>query len=744
MTEFKELMALSKGFKIFFAVLSVVAVAGLLGAFALQSWAKDKIQHGEFVLNGVDKGWQERLESGFAYDSRLYFEKADFLLRSKVIAYIDIRDISWVSPIDKNAIIELKSQNRHIKFSTSQNLSEFNGQKLGVVEYKMDFSPLFKTILWYYVLIICLCLFVSFAYRLLYLTENGKISPFLNQISLPQALWQGYKAINPLYRHTFWIVFIALNLVFGFHTVQFLWGNHDWEALMDSLPILREAGGGRYTQNIIGLFLQNGMLLPLLNNVLAFVGLAFASVWLCMYLNIQKQLWVWLIVSFILTLQPFTLDRMYYSFQVSGLFIAVAIGILGFILAKKAGEYNINLNKPYHKPYALCLLSILCIHWGIASYQPFIDTALILLCGGIIAIIIDNKGDLKLSFYKSRFLIISVAFAAISYKIVLNILKNIGITRVTYYNQLISINELPERIMRVIKIGFGNLVNYDAAFLPLPMTILFAIFLVAFIIFVIQSKLNKISKLSIFVLFFGAVIGSVTHIILSKTFMNYGGIDYYGLMFLRVLIVALALKLSVDFIRAQKLFQNLLFILSAFLIWVCIVQDLYAQRVQKLAIDDELRLFNRVLIRLEQNPNFSYNKQYVGIFFGNFPNMREKYYSDKSKANLSLLNHNFLAEEVFYGAANMLMPKNVFNKYGVLSSIHFDKSHHHSFNPHNRKLFFNSIKRLHKAGILDKLEPFPHKDSVVVFEDIIVFVASKGNLDEIRASVKEQNNGATQ
>lgn len=115
MTEFKELMALSKGFKIFFAVLSVVAVAGLLSTFALQSWAKDKIQHGEFVLNGTDKSWQERLESGFAYDSRLYFERADFLLRSKVIAYIDIRDISWVSPINKNAIIELKSGNRHIK-----------------------------------------------------------------------------------------------------------------------------------------------------------------------------------------------------------------------------------------------------------------------------------------------------------------------------------------------------------------------------------------------------------------------------------------------------------------------------------------------------------------------------------------------------------------------------------------------------------------------------------------------------
>ena len=53
------------------------------------------------------------------------------------------------------------------------------------------------------------------------------------------------------------------------------------------------------------------------------------------------------------------------------------------------------------------------------------------------------------------------------------------------------------------------------------------------------------------------------------------------------------------------------------------------------------------------------------------------------------------------------------------------------------KIMQELIKRLHNADILDKLEPFPHKDSVVVFEDIIVFVASKGNLDEIRAVARE-------
>lgn len=338
----KALFALPKWAKIFLAVLSVVAVAGLLGTFALQSWAKDKIQHGEFVLNGVDKGWQKRLESGFAYDSRLYFERADFLLRSKVIAYIDIRDISWVSPIDKNAIIELKSQNRHIKFSTSQNLSEFNGQKLGVVEYKMDFSPLFKTILWYYVLIICLCLFVSFTYRLLYLTENGKISPFLNQISLPQALWQGYKAINPLYRHTFWIVFIACNVVFGFDTAQFLWGRESWWPTFGGDMGTWMVEQGRYTQNAIAVYLTQNLVLPILNNILAFAALSVASILLCVYLNITRKLWVWVVVGFVLTLSPFTLARMYFTYQVVGLFIAVAIGILGFVLAKKAGECGLN------------------------------------------------------------------------------------------------------------------------------------------------------------------------------------------------------------------------------------------------------------------------------------------------------------------------------------------------------------------------------------------------------------------
>ena len=389
------------------------------------------------------------------------------------------------------------------------------------------------------------------------------------------------------------------------------------------------------------------------------------------------------------------------------------------------------------KPYALCLLATICIHWGIAGFQSFIDTALILLCGGIIAIIIDNQGDLKISFYKSRFIIISVALAAISYKIVFDIFKKLGIVINFYNNQMISLSDLPERILLAIKLGFSNLVNYNVAFMTLPMTLLFAVFLVAFLVFVYESKLKLCVKFGILILLCGMILASQTHIVLSQTITSDPRVEFYGLMFLRVLFVALAFKICVVFVKIRQLAQNLLFILSFILIWVCVVQDLYAQRVQKLAFDTELKRLNRVIARIEQNENFSYDKKYCGIKFGNFSNLREKFYiNNKAKYNTELIGQILITPWRPQGAFNALMSKNVFAECEFYSSD-FDYNDPNNLNLQAKNNFLSLIKRLDKAGILDTLEPWPHKNSVVVFEDIIVFVASKGNLDEIRQKAKE-------
>ncbi len=163
----RQILVLPKWAKVFLVALSGVAVAGLIAAFGLKAWAADKVDSGEIVLKGIDRGAQARLDSGFAYDSRLYFQRLDFLLRSKVIAYIDIQGISWAEGVDKNAVTNISSHNRWVKFTTTQDLLSqgFNEKNLGKVEYKMDFSPFVKTILKYYALIFALFIICIFGFN---------------------------------------------------------------------------------------------------------------------------------------------------------------------------------------------------------------------------------------------------------------------------------------------------------------------------------------------------------------------------------------------------------------------------------------------------------------------------------------------------------------------------------------------------------------------------------------------------
>lgn len=93
---------------------------------------------------------------------------------------------------------------------------------------------------------------------------------------------------------------------------------------------------------------------------------------------------------------------------------------------------------------------------------------------------LDKKCSLKTALYKSRFIIISVTLSAISYKITLSILKKSGKVIEFYNNQMTPLSDLHEHIILAVRLGFGNLVNYNVAFMPLSMTILFALFLVTF------------------------------------------------------------------------------------------------------------------------------------------------------------------------------------------------------------------------------------------------------------------------
>ncbi len=354
-----------------------------------------------------------------------------------------------------------------------------------------------------------------------------------------------------------------------------------------------------------------------------------------------------------------------------------------------------------------------------------------MLCGGIIAILIDEKCSLKTALYKARFIIISVGLAAISYKIVLDIFKKIGKSEDAYNNQMIGIEDLPLRVLKAFELGFKHFFSYQEHFVSLSMSVCVVIFAIIALVLLLKMKLKKSIKFCIILLFIAAMVSSQTHIILSKTINTGILVNFYGVLFLRVLVVALAFKLCAECVRTQNLTQNLSFILSCVFIWMCVVQDLEAQKVHKLAMERDFREINRIINRIEQDEHFSYNKQYCGVMFGMVENFSTRDYFTNLFQWFHL--HPVLA---------YTMKKDVFAKCTIYSDLIQDQDYKN--NAQFTSSFHNIIKRLDKAGILDELQPFPHKNSVVVFEDIIVFVASRGNLDEIRAEAKKwrENEGA--
>ena len=153
--------------KIALFVLSGIAIVLLSVAFALQKWADSQVESANLTLTKFDKSKSAELENAYAYEARVHFSRLDFLLRSRTISHIDIKDIAWVSGIDLTAIKSVETQKRRLFFTTTQELALDSGANLGTMSFKMDFSPLSTAIAWYYlwiafaVIFVCMALFFS-------------------------------------------------------------------------------------------------------------------------------------------------------------------------------------------------------------------------------------------------------------------------------------------------------------------------------------------------------------------------------------------------------------------------------------------------------------------------------------------------------------------------------------------------------------------------------------------------------
>ena len=130
-----------KPIKIAVITLTSILALGLCITFALMLYAKDNVQTAPITLDSLDS-------------ARIHFGKWDFLLRSSSISKVELVSVEWDKRLDSSKIKVTSNAKRYLHFETTRFLDLDKGTNLGQIFYKMDFMPLLKNILLYYVIIL--------------------------------------------------------------------------------------------------------------------------------------------------------------------------------------------------------------------------------------------------------------------------------------------------------------------------------------------------------------------------------------------------------------------------------------------------------------------------------------------------------------------------------------------------------------------------------------------------------------
>lgn len=185
---------------------------------------------------------------------------------------------------------------------------------------------------------------------------------------------QKYRDLDVVYKKTFWIVFIILNLVFLYYNIHFIWGNHDWGFVMHGMwgyiipPEIRY--NGRFSSYWLQQFL-GGRLLPVITVSFMLLGFSFTGILLAYYWKLQKTFFNYLVLSLVVVLNPLVIYWIYYlSYAVSQLWLPSII-ILALILSEK-------------KSHGYFFLAVLLFLLSFGIYPPAVSTIIIVFFGKIL------------------------------------------------------------------------------------------------------------------------------------------------------------------------------------------------------------------------------------------------------------------------------------------------------------------------------------------------------------------------
>jgi hypothetical protein len=526
--------------------------------------------------------------------------------------------------------------------------------------------------------------------------------------------------IPSLYKKSFLIIFVGLNVVFLFNTVTYVFGDHDWGGVLFSREGLFDwrVAMGRYFYSFINFFFLDGYkILPVAQNLLRFTFLSLAAVLLCYYWKLPKSCFLYSLIGLLFVLQPYVLELVcLWDNNCSYLYFFV---LVGFICCD-----NVIRQNGWLKRVLLFMCSIISLWVSVGSHASTVSTMAIVILGRIsIDFIFSDKNEVGIKdiLYSHILSISAVVSACLIHGGVCLYLKKEGILMSFYVVDLLKFSDIPHRVLDILKCIPDYLLNYSLPFFPTSFTYLFTIlFFMALVVSTIKcfedsvSFRKKLLTVSIVVVMFFLILLAcfLSSYITKRNMLFYPRIDFFGMMCFHIFIVVIIFNQRIKFVK------NIALVICILLIHISAVQDFYVQKIWKLGFDAEKDQWQRIISRIETMPDYRDTKDYRVLMLGATRPYGEFFYTGVDDPK-RLPSFSFDSHVGGWGT-NSIIPLLVYtchSKYGIWRQIPPDWA------PDE----YNKLSKVMSEEIKNA-EVFPSSKSIAIKDDIMLVVLNEEKL----------------
>ena len=512
----------------------------------------------------------------------------------------------------------------------------------------------------------------------------------MNYLKLEAKVLNWYTKIPQAVKKSVVLSFLIINFAFLFHSINFMFGDHDWLYVRGATFWKEGSFEGRPLHFALQGVFFNGQILPILNNILSFFALSLSGVMLARYWKIPASTLGYTLFSVFIAVLPYTLVWLYYA---KDALINLCLPLIA-INALVVSELATTKKKIY-----LHLLSQFLFVFAFSSYMAIISYIGICFVGKIVFTYVYEDKNFISIIKQNIYSVLDVFIAALIFVVILKIVPPTS----DYNTSLISFDyvlpKLRDTLVAMVAQFAITLPFMDVKFKILLLVLSF----VGFILMLYKCGYNKflplvcLSFLILFISKFTYFISEQRGQILMQMeeFADVPRLDFYSLPYLYAFFIT-----PIFFLPKQKIKKFLISVLII-ITFMSTVRVMYAQKVWKFGFDAEMKAHERIVSRLEQMPEFDSNRNYRLLQIGTL-SLRKNYYtkSTNEKVSLDLLETSFTPQYMAQIVYNFYYPKDIFyTSVGV-----------------------NQLSSRGLEYIKYKAKPWPSQEAIFIDGDIIIIV----------------------